>query len=406
MKKTYLSALVLSALSIPAMADTGIDNMFSEGSMKVQMRLFDFTRDFDGVDKNNHDTSIGGLFYYKTAAVNGISFGTSFASANKFLQSDSDGVYGLLGRPDHNDVNRLQEYFVQAERWDTKFKYGAQELRTPMMNPHDIRAIPRTFRGFSAFNNSVENLTLSALYVTDSMGWTDKNFVSVADAVQSELARAGVITEVADNPVYAVGATYKLPTDTVKVKADLWHYRMEDVFNQTFAKLRMSTQVGDTNVYFAPTYWTQQSAGDETGGKLDTEQYGATVGAKLAGANLSFTYAKTGDDGMLTPWGDDKVVIMQVNQSARANETVKAAKLAYDFGKLGVDGLSAYVFHGQFDVPDAQASDFNETDLSVSYSLDKVLKGLSVRARHAIVDYDTSEDLTDTRFYVRYNFSI
>ncbi|MGX9462891.1 OprD family outer membrane porin [Shewanella sp. A14] len=407
--KTKLLPLVaacLAAASAPTLADTTIDNMFSEGSMRAQLRLFDFTRDFDGATNTNHDTSIGGLFYYKTATVNGISFGASFASANHLWVDDSEGVYGILARPDHGNVNRMQEYYVQAERWDTNFKLGAQELRTPMMNPHDIRGIPRTFRGFSAVNNSVDNLTLSALYITDSMGWADQNFVTVSDAVQSELARAGLVTEIADNPVYAAGATYNIPYDSVKVKVDLWHYRMDDVFNQTFFKVNMSTDVGATNLYFAPTYWSQESAGDETGGERDTEQYGATAGAKLAGANLSFTYAKTGDDGMLTPWGDDKIVIMQVNQSARADETVKAFKLDYDFGNAGVKGLSAYVFHGQFDAPTTSGGDFTETDFSVNYQLDNVLKGLSVRARHAIVDYDNGEDLNDTRFYVKYDFSI
>ncbi|WP_258405216.1 hypothetical protein [Shewanella mesophila] len=73
---------------------------------------------------------------------------------------------------------------------------------------------------------------------------------------------------------------------------------------------------------------------------------------------------------------------------------------------VGVKGLSGYVFYGQFDVPEDQGSDFTETDLSISYSLDNVMKGLSVRARHAIVDFDNGEDLNDTRFYIKYKFMI
>ena len=406
MKKKYLSLLIVSALSIPALADTTINEMFSQGSMKGELRLYDFTRDFDGATNTKHDTSLGGLFYYKTAAVNGISLGTSFASSNSLWTDESDSFYGLVG-PNHENVNRMQEYFVQGEWWNTKFKYGAQELRTPMMNPHDIRAIPRTFRGFSAYNNSVENLTLSALYITDSMNWFDNSFVSVADAVASEVKRTtGESHDVADNPVYALGAKYKMQTDSVNAVADLWHYRMEDVFNQTFAKVNLSTKVGDTTLYVTPSYLTQQSSGNETAGELDTYQYGAHLGAKFAGLNLTYMYAKTGDDTVLTPWGDDKVVIQQVYQSARANETVNAVRAAYDFGGLGVKGLSGYVFYGQFDVPEDQGSDFTETDFSISYSLDNVMKGLSVRARHAIVDFDNGEDLNDTRFYIKYKFMI
>ncbi len=409
MKKSYLSLLVLSTLAIPATADTSIDQMFSQGTLKGELRLFDFTRDFDNTTNTKHDTSFGGLFYYNTAKVNGLSFGTSFASANPIWTNDSDDVYGLVARDaagDHDNVNRLQEYFVQGNWWDTQFKLGAQELRTPMMNPHDIRAIPRTFRGFSAENKSVDNLTLSALYITDSMGWSDNSFVSVKEAVQSELARAGIVADVADNPVYALGAKYQLPFKTVQTEAHLWHYSMEDVFNQTYAKVKLSTQLGATNLYLTPSYLTQQATGEETGGPLDTYQYGFHLGAKLAGADLTYMYAKTGDDTVLTPWGDEKVVIQQVYQSARANEEVNALKLAYDFEKLGASGLEAYAFYGQYDVPEGTASDFNETNFSIAYKFSGMLSGLGLKARYAMVDFDQAEDLDDLRLYVTYKFAL
>lgn len=408
MNKSYLSLLVLSVLSIPAIADTSIDQMFSQGTLKGELRLFDFTRDFDDTTNTKHDTSFGGLFYYNTAKVNGISFGTSFASANPIWTNDSDDVYNLVARDangDHDDVNRLQEYFIQGNWWNTQFKIGAQELRTPMMNPHDIRAIPRTYRGASIENKSIENLTLSALYITDSMGWTDNNFISVKEAVQNDLARAGIITDVADNPVYALGAKYQLPFETVKSEVSLWHYRMEDVFNQTYAKVKLSTDVGATNLYLTPSYLVQKSMGDETGGELDTYQYGFHLGAMFAGVDATYLYAKTGDDTILAPWGDEKVVIQQVYQSAQADEEVNAFKLAYDFEKQGLNGLETYVFYGQYDVPDnGMAKDFDETNFSISYKLPGILSGISLRARYAMVDFDQGEDFNDVRFYASYKF--
>ncbi|MCT8864472.1 OprD family porin [Shewanella xiamenensis] len=409
MKMKSLSFFVLSALSVSAFADTTIDKMFSDGTVKGELRLFDFTRDYDGATNKKHDTSLGGLFYYNTAKVNGISFGTSFASANPIWTNDSDSVYGLVARDengDHDSVNRLQEYFIQGDWWNTKFKLGAQELRTPMMNPHDIRAIPRTFRGFSVENNSVNNLTLSALYITDSMGWSDNSFISVKEAVQSELARAGVITEVADNPVYALGAKYQLPFEAVKTEVNLWHYRMEDVFNQTYAKVKFSTDISAVNFYLTPSYLTQKATGDETGGPLDTYQYGFHLGAKFAGADITYLYAKTGDDTVLTPWGDEKVVIQQVYQSARAEEEVNALKLAYDFEKLGLNGLEAYAYYGQYDVPENAGSDFSEMNYSISYKFSGALSGLGLKARYATIDFDQGENFNDVRFYINYKFTL
>lgn len=406
MKKSYLSLLVLAAMSVPAVADSSIEQMFSQGQMKAELRLFDFTRDFDDATTTKHDTSIGGLFYYQTAAVNGISFGTSFASANPIWINDNNNVYGLVARDangDHEAVNRLQEYFVQGEWWNTRFKLGAQELNTPWMNRHDIRAIPRTYRGFSAINNSVDNLTLSAFYITDSMDWSDNGFVSLDDVVQAKRAGAGTTLEVADNPMYIIGAKYQLPFEQVNAVADVWHYNMQDVFNQTYARLHLSTSVGEGQLYLKPTYLTQASSGDETAGALDTYQYGLHAGAKYAGLNVTLMYAKTGDDALLAPWGDEKAVIQQVYQAGRANEEVYALKVAYDFSKV-VNGLSAYVHYGEYDVPEDAGSDFSQTDFSVSYGLDKWLPGLSCRARYALVDMDNGEDLNDLRLYLKYSF--
>lgn len=409
MKKTYLSALILAAITVPAMADTTIDEMFSQGTLNAQLRMFDFTRDYDGTTNTKHDTSLGGLFNYRTAAVNGITLGTTFASANHVFNGDSDDVYGLVAKGSdggHESVNRMQEYYIEGNWWNTLFRYGAQQIRTPMMNPHDIRAIPRTFRGLSAINNSFDNLTLQAYYITDSMGWSDSNFISVKEAVQNELRRAGVNADVADEPVIAVGASYNVPLQSMKMKADLWHYRMKDVFDQTYAKVNMSVKAGNSELYFTPSYLDQQSTGDQTAGSLDTYQYGFHLGAKMAGFDATLMYAKTGDDALLAPWGDEKVVIQQVYQCTRANEKVYAGRLAYDFTQVGVEGLQAYVFYGKYEVPEGQASDFTETDFSVTYALDKVMKGLSTRVRYAIVDFDNGEDLNDLRLYLTYKFKL
>ncbi|KFZ37640.1 porin [Shewanella mangrovi] len=409
MNKKYLSVALLAALAVPAMAETTVDDMFTNGSLTGQFRMFDFTRSFNGDTQTRHDTTFGGIFKYRTAEVNGIKFGASFASANRMFVDENQGIYGLLGREDgkHSNVNRMQEYFVEGNWFNTDIKVGAQELRTPMMNPHDIRAIPRTFRGVSVVNNSIDNLKLTGLYITDSMGWTDTTFVSVNQAVAGEYARQGIQVNVADKPVYALGATYNVPTGSaLKLTANVWDYRMPDVFNEVYAKLNLSIPVGDAEFYLTPSYLKQDSIGNETANELDTYQWGTHLGVKYAGADLTLFYAETGDQGLLAPWGDEKVVIQQVYQCTRGQEDVYAARLNYDFSKAGVDGLSAYVFYGDYDVPEGMGNDFTETDFSVIYKLDPVLKGLSTRVRYAMVDVDGGEDIDDLRLFIYYNFKL
>ncbi len=432
MKKSYLSLVVLSALSASAMADTTIDKMFSEGSVQAELRLNDYSRDYEinkpgRTAKDLHDTAIGGLLYYKTAKVNGISFGTSFASSNPLWAEDSKATYNLLSEG-HTETNRMQEYYVQGDWLDTTFKLGAQELKGPVMNGHDIRFLPKTYRGFTIENRSIENLTLSAQYITDSADWDDHSFTSLAEAMKNELksyfqaANRGSLVEwnnlqLEDNPVYTVGASYKLPTQTVKGDFQVWNYYMEDTFNQVYARAKLSTDLGKTNFYFIPTYWSQNFLSQLDNAQYsnviqDTEQWGFQLGTKLdCGVELTYLYAQTGDGNLITPWGGMNVVLQQVNISQFAEEDINGFRVAYDLGKVGVNGLTATVFYGDYNEQQGSLAlaqdDYDEVNFGLTYKFDGALSGLSMRARYALVDSTNgAEDHDDLRFNVSYKFGV
>ncbi|WP_119969302.1 OprD family outer membrane porin [Shewanella japonica] len=414
--KTKLLPLVVACMTAsPAFAADPISNLFDEGSFKGQFQLFDFQRDFDGETTDRHDTSLGGLFYLRSGEANGVSFGGSFASANPIWDANSEGIYGLVGGgapgsiAERESVNRLQEYFVSGNWFDTKITVGAQELRTPMMNPFPLRAIPFTYRGASVKNTSIDNLAISALYITDYMGWTEESFVSVSEGIQGELARSGIIVDVDDNPMLALGANYTLPIDSIKAKTSVWYYSMQDVYDQYHIKFDLSGELGATNWYFKPSYLKQDSIGnlDNTAAQFDTYQAGFHLGMKWNGFDATVKYVTTGDGNIIAPFGDEKVIIQQVVQSSRANEDAYGAQLAYRFApSSALNGVSAYLNYANYQVDGDSSQDIDETDLSVRYDLTEYVEGLSVRARHAIVNYATGDDLTDTRFYIYYKFEV
>lgn len=414
MNTKLLPLVAACMIANPAFAAEPIANLLNEGSVKGQFQLFDFQRNFDGESTDRRDTSLGALFYLRSGEANGIHFGGSFASANPIWDSN-DGLYGLVGggRPgtvvERTSVNRLQEYFVSGNWHNTKITVGAQELRTPMMNPFPLRAIPFTYRGASFKNTSIDNLAVSALYITDYMGWTDEEFVGVASGVKGEFARKGVIVDVEDNPMLALGLDYTLPYEKVKIKASLWHYSMEDVYNQTYFKLDMSGKLASSEWYFKPSYLKQDSDGklSQTIAQFDTYQAGYHLGMKWSGFDATVKYVKTGDGDVVAPFGDNKVIIQQVIQSTRANEDAYGAQLAYRFApSSALNGMSAYVNWANYTIDGDSSKDIDETDFSVRYNLSKYVEGLSVRARHAIINYATGDDLTDTRFYVYYKFAL
>jgi len=406
--KALIILSVMICASVTVLAADNIKDMFADGSLRGEIRILSFERDFDKTTPDRKDTAAGGLLYYRTAPFKGISFGAAFATVNGVFNDDSDAVYSILAKDEdgnHKNVTRLQEYFIQGEWFDTVIKYGAQEVRTPMLETHDLRMLPRTYKGFSIVNNSFENLTLSAYYLTDAMGWTDDEFISLSKSVADEPGGANIIDE--DKDMMIFGASYNIPVESVKANVQAWYYSMDDIYNEIFLKARLSKKLGETTVYFSPSYFTQKSQGDELNGEADTDQYGFNTGFMFKGFNVTGFYAKTGDDGLVLPWGDEKVIIQQILASGRADEKAYAAKIAYDFSQLGLKGLSAYVYHAEYDVPSSTGKDQAETDYSIQYAFSGALDGLSLRARYANINVkEGGEDYEDTRFYAVYKFAL
>ena len=389
--KKFVVGLLLFCLTAPAMAAENVKEMFTQGSIKGQIRLMNYTRDFKNGRQDQQDSALGGLLYYKTAALKGISLGSGFGTTNGIGDYDDKTFYFGITAPGHESVTRLQEYYIQGDWFDTQIKVGAQELNTPFLGMHDLRMIPRSFRGVSVVNKSVENLTLSGYYLTDNLGWVDEDFVSFTD------------------DAYIAGISYKLPITAVNTTVQAWYFTMDDSFNQTFFKVDFSKKVKDFVLHASPSVLTQKSQGDELDGELDTYQYGINAGVSAFGFDLTGFYSKTGDDSIKDDWGClTKVIIQQVVNSGdafsgdRSDEKAYAARLSYDFGEAGVKGLSTYVFYANYDAP---ASTINETDFNVQYAFSGTLDGFGVRARHAVIDKDSGqEDFTDTRFLITYKF--
>ncbi len=390
--KLLLVGLLIFGLSAPAMAAENLKEMFSQGTLKGELSLLNFTRDFKNGTRDNQDTALGGALYYKTDSFKGISLGVAFGTTNDVVNDDDKNFYYGLTAPVHQNVSRLQEYYIQGDYFDTSVKIGAQEVNTPFLNIHPIRMIHRTYRGLSVVNKSVKNLSLMGYYLKDNMGWVDEEFISFTD------------------DVYIAGAAYKLPFKAVSTRVQAWYFTMPDSFYQTYFKADFSKKLDDVLLHASPTVFTQEAQGDKLDGELDTYQYGMNAGIGAFGFDLTAFYAKTGDDSIRDNWGYGKIIIQQVVNSGdamsgdRSDEDAYAARLSYDFGSVGVKGLKAYVFHALYDAP---ASTINETDFSIQYAFSGELDGLSIRARYAKVDKDSGqEDLDDVRFYVTYRFGM
>jgi len=393
--RALVIGLLVFCLAMPAMAADTVKEMFTEGSFNGQIKLLSFTRDYYEGTTDQQSYALGGSFYYRTAPLKGISFGAAFSTTNNIDSPDDKNTYAGLLAAGQESVARMQEYYVQGDWMNTQIKIGAQEVNTPFLCKHDVRMMPRTFRGVSLVNTSFEGLKISAYYLRDAMDWDDENFSPISDSINSKIS---------SKPVYMLGLNYKLPVKALNASVQGWGFSMPDVFNQTYFSAAFSKKIDNVVLHASPTFFTQDSQGDDLAGDLDTYQYGMNLGVSAYGFDLTGFYSKTGDDGIVDPWGYGKIIIQQVyNSGIFADQDAWAARLSYDFAQAGIKGLGAYVFYADYDSP-GTTFDMEETDLSIQYAFSGALEGFSVRARHAIIDKESGEDFTDSRFYLMFNF--
>jgi hypothetical protein len=99
-----------------------------------------------------------------------------------------------------------------------------------------------------------------------------------------------------------------------------------------------------------------------------------------------------------------------INDYQRAGEYGLRGGLSYDFGQIGLEGLSAFANgvwgHGAVDPETGEdAPDRDELDLTLDYRFRKSwLKGLVIRLRAAILEEEDGRSAEDYRVIVNYTF--
>jgi len=395
-----VGVLVLFACPL-AFAANDLASAFKEGKASGTLRVLSFSRDFDsGTDWSS--LAIGGILNYKTAPLAGFSMGVGFKTAQAgSWQSDSKKAYSGLLPASKESYSALNEYYLQYEGFDTQVKLGAQYLNTPWVNGWDVRMTPLAYRGIGIVNKSLKGITLQGYYLDSFMDWTNDYWETMAAGL------TGKRTD--DGGAFVFGSDLGMVKD---LKIRLWYYLFQDVMSNYYFQGKYKYKINkDFTCDVDLRYLKQNDAGDELAGSIDTYTAGGWVGLSAFGAKLSLGYAKVGDDDIKYPFGHSRIITQQVYASNWAKSDVYGVKLAYDFGYIGVKGLSTYVFYANYQVPDDIAAgkydNTTETDFSLKYNFGGALKGLSAWARYAIIDKEESTggvDFNDMRFYLQYKF--
>lgn len=428
--KLLFISLLLLALASPASASNKLIDFFSNGSLQGAIRYYNFYYDGKGNSSqsffpSNEDAndSVGVLYLtYKTDTLYGMRLVSTLATARDLWSDEDKNGFGMLQDPNHQSFNKFMEYYLEGNRYDTTMKLGAQEFYTPLLNQDYCRILPNTYRGLTLVNRSIENLEIHGYYITDFMGWTDDEYYNIGE----QAGPHGLNATETDNPLLVFGARYNLPLDKLSVNLEGWAYHMEDVYDTQFVRARFASNIGDYGVYFMPSVMYQTTedgaiANPFTPGDDNLETYEAGF---EAGVDTPFGvfgkayYAKTGDDYQLTPFGFGKIVMQQYQVSGRrGNEDAYGLLAGYDFAKIGIKGLSAYIWYTLYKAPDDSLSDFGEyegdmteIDYNIRYSFAQVWPGpfgdAFVEFGYAHLDRELAGDINEVKFRLSIPFEL
>ncbi len=396
---------IIMLLSLPGIAFPAEDlkGAFTEGKIKGKSRTYYFERDYD-FRNTRQDIATGGMLYYTTGELHGISLGISFYTGQGMgLNNDDRDVYGLLAKDsdgDHENFTVVGESYIKADFRNTVIKLGRQELDLPWVNTDDNRLTPQSTNAYTLINNSIPDLELLVSHITRMRGKASESFVSMTEYAEVPGSRA----------VSTIGLTYK---GIKNLEIHLWDFHAYDYISNLYMKSTYTREIEDLFTWHVTgQYLKQQATGDRLGGATDSYMYGLEAGIETHGFDISLVGSAIGDDDIMYPWGHDFLVSAVINDLYEAEGKGMRAVLAYDFSEIGIPGLIAKAAYADFDTPDSGANaspDLRETDLDLRYKFHGYLDGLGIRTRYGIVDQDESlggEGYNDLRIQLTYDFEL
>ncbi|MCJ7641669.1 MAG: OprD family porin [Desulfobacterales bacterium] len=199
----------------------------------------------------------------------------------------------------------------------------------------------------------------------------------------------------------------------------LLDYYSNDIMNIFYTEATYKLSVTDRlGALFMVQFIDQRSVGDDLlkGYSFSTNQVGVMANMGYGGGILTLGYTRASEGADIqNPWGSHPgYTSVQVRDFNRAGENAFTAKASYDFTRLGLEGVAAYVqfVHGWGRVDPANKDSVpneNEFDVDIQWQPQwKFLKGLWFRVRYGNVhQYEGPKNtIHDFRVIVNYDLPL
>ena len=358
---------------------------FRDSLVQYVARTYYLNRDnFDG--SKSQAWAGGGWLAFRSGLI-GDMFGVHLAGYTSqpiFAPPDQDGTKLLA--PGQNSIAVLGQVYGRVQIGDQEIRAGRQLVDTPLINPQDVRMVPNTFEGTTLVSlpDKDRNYDYSLGYLWTIKQRDSNDFISMSDALAgSDVANHGA--------AFAMVKYRPLPG----LSFAAMDYNVQDMVNTSFGQVEYDFKQpkGVPNWIVGANVIGQQSIGSNllTGAPFETYQASAKAQMVYAGFTVFAAGSITGDESnIFSPYGTKpNYTDMQEISFDNAGEKAIGGSVAYDFGTLGLNGLStgAWYTHGWGAInPSINMAipDRNEMDLWIQYRpTEGPLKGFRAKVQYA-----------------------
>ncbi|MCD6654374.1 MAG: OprD family porin [Sulfurovum sp.] len=444
MRKIALSLVTVAMLSSGAMGAETLEEALSEGEFSGVFRTFYIDRTYNaGATINRNSLSVGGYFGYETAPWNGLSIGAKGYSTNKVdihgSSTEATSYDPSLFGDGLDSYTFLGELYMNYKRNNTTFKVGRQRLDTPMAGSDEARMLPNLFEAAVLSNTDLKDTTLILAHVTKETVGTFGNIY--ADGIGNlgiqsgygyglavdglglsgefeDMGEIALGTGADTDGVTAAAAIYKgIPGLTLQA----WDYYAHDILNALYLQADYGWDCllnSAVKMNASAQYIYESEVGDELAGDVNSNYFGAKLGAAYNALSGFVAFSTTGSDdatvtngGIISPWGGMPAFTqgMVTRHMFFADTDAWKAAATYNLKDLGMP-LVATAYYTSYDIgadntyQPGTAWEAEESGLDFSYIPDS-MKNVEFKLRaNFTTDFAPGTDWDEYRFIVNYNF--
>jgi hypothetical protein len=290
---------------------------------------------------------------------------------------------------------------------NTELRYGSHIPELPVVKASDSRLLPQVFEGGLLTSSELDGLTFTGGRLDKVIDRASTNSEELILNSKNRRFAGGITADHLD----LMGLDYQFAKG---LTGRYYFADLDDIYRQHFFGLLASQPLGSGNLSADVRLMLSKDSGAANAGKVDNRAFNAMLSYAINGHKLGLGFQDmSGDTGYAYIDGSDPFLVnfVQINDFANADERSWQARYDYDFGKLGVPGLSFMTRY--IKGSDAQIAGSDDTggewerDIEVKYVVQSgPLKDVYVRLRNASFKSDFARDADENRVIVGYTLPI